>query len=230
MSTYNKSNPGLGTEGRGQDRKEDTIFVKEGFYADSAVMPAAGAKQKSAEEYFLTALSMLDGPGTFGSLTIANLCQALGVTKGSFYHHFAGWDQFVKALMAYWEDQQTERIMQQSHQSQTAIGHLEGLVQLASDVPHSTENAIRAWGVTEELVAQVQRRVDARRVAYVEVFLSYLCDDLELVKRLATMTVALFIGLQHIDPRPGSEQIRDILYGYLHEVVGPSLDRQTGKT
>lgn len=207
-------------------RKSST---KEGLNADSAVMPAAGAKQKSAEEYFLAALKMLNGPGTFRSLTIASLCQALGVTKGSFYHHFAGWDEFIKAFMAYWEDQQTERIMSRSHRSQTVMLHLEGLVELASDVPHAIENAIRAWGVTEELVAQVQRRVDARRVAYVEVFLSYLVDDLALVKRLATMTVALFIGLQHLDPRPESEQIRDILYGYLHEVVGPSLDKQKRK-
>lgn len=202
--------------------------TKEGLSADPAPT-AAGAKQKCAEEYFLTALKMLDGPGTFRAVTIVNLCEELGVTKGSFYHHFAGIDEFIKAFMAYWEDQQTERIMSQAHKSQTASLHLEGLVELASNVPHSTENAIRAWGATEELVDQVQRRVDARRVAYIEAFVSYLVDDLELVKRLATMTVALFIGLQHLDPRPGSDQIRDILYGYLHEVVGPSLDKQSRK-
>ena len=189
----------------------------------------AGGRQRSAEEYFLAALGMLDEPGTFGLLTIANLCRALSVTKGSFYHHFASWDEFVKALMAYWEQKQTERILSQSDRSQPAIRHLEDLVELASDIPHSVENAIRAWGLTEEIVAEAQKRVDDRRVAYVEVFLSYLVDDLALVKRLSTMTLALFIGLQHLDPRPGSQQIRDILYGYLHEVVGPALNKHPRK-
>lgn len=201
----------------------------EDLYADSALMPAAGGRQRSAEEYFLTALTMLDEPGTFGSLNIANLCRALSITKGSFYHHFASWDEFVKALMAFWEQKQTERILSQAKQSQTAKLHLGGLVELASDIPHSTENAIRAWGVADDVVAQAQERVDARRVAYVEVYLSYLVDDLALVKRLATTTVALFIGLQHLDPRPGSQLIRDILYGYLHDIVGPSLDKHTRK-
>lgn len=188
-------------------------------------MHASGTKQKNAEEYFDCALSILDEPGGFRFLTIASLCTRLNVTKGSFYHHFPGWDEFVKGLMAYWEAQQTERITTQSLHSQTATLHLESLVELTSDVPHTTENAIRAWGVTDEVVAQTQARVDARRVSYVEVFLSYLVDDRQLGNRLAMMTVALFIGLQHMDPRPNSKQIRDILYGYLHEVVGPALDK-----
>jgi AcrR family transcriptional regulator len=183
------------------------------------------AKRITAEEYFVRALQMLDEPARVGALTIATLCESLSVTKGSFYHHFAGWDDFVKGLMGYWEAQQIERITAQSFEGQTASLHLESLVELASRVPHRTENAIRAWGMVDEVVAETQVRVDARRVSYVEVFLSYLVDDLPVVKRLATMTVALFIGLQHMNPRPDPQQIRDILYGYLHEVVGPALDK-----
>ena len=184
------------------------------------------AKRKGPEEFFVCALQVLDEPGGTRDLTIATLCHRLTVTKGSFYHHFAGWDDFVKGLMDYWEAQQIERTSAQLHKAQTAALHLGSIVELASNVPHRTENAIRAWAITHEVVAQAQARIDARRVAYAEVLLSYLVNDLPFVKRLATMSIALFIGLQHMEPRPDPEQIRDIMNGYLHEVVGPALDKK----
>ncbi len=40
-------------------------------------------------------------------LTIAKLCDAKGVTKGSFYHHFNNRQQFIESLMEYWYQQMT---------------------------------------------------------------------------------------------------------------------------
>jgi len=183
------------------------------------------ANGKCPEEFFVCAFQVLDEPRGIRDLTIATLCHRLTVTKGSFYHHFAGWNDFVKGLMDYWEARQIERITALSFEAQTAALHIGSVVELASNVPHGIENAIRAWATTHEVVAQTQARIDARRVAYVEQLLSHLLNDLPFTKRLATMSVALFIGLQHMEPRPDPQQIRDILYGYLHEVVGPALDK-----
>src|SRR5579884_2605293 len=51
--------------------------------------------------YLECALDVLAESGADG-LTIAELCGRLGVTKGSFYHHFAGMGEFVTALLAFW--------------------------------------------------------------------------------------------------------------------------------
>src|ERR1700761_9402984 len=42
-----------------------------------------------------------EGPSGLG---IDRLTQAAGRTKGSFYHHFQGRDDFLTALMAHWRE------------------------------------------------------------------------------------------------------------------------------
>jgi AcrR family transcriptional regulator len=49
------------------------------------------------EDYFHAALDILTDFGP-ESLTAARLCERLNVTKGSFYHHFQGMDDFVESL------------------------------------------------------------------------------------------------------------------------------------
>ncbi|WP_239003564.1 TetR/AcrR family transcriptional regulator [Nocardia panacis] len=57
------------------------------------------------EQYFTAALEVLAECG-FKGLNIGVLCRGLGVTSGSFYHHFGGWPTFVTALLEHWERQQ----------------------------------------------------------------------------------------------------------------------------
>ena len=45
------------------------------------------------EEYYDAALEVLAQLG-FKGLNIGVLCKRLGVTSGSFYHHFGGWPGF----------------------------------------------------------------------------------------------------------------------------------------
>ena len=62
-------------------------------------MPPEGLSRSA---YFDVALELLAEGGHDG-LTIAALCARLGVTKGSFYHHFRDLCAFTDALLAYWE-------------------------------------------------------------------------------------------------------------------------------
>ena len=61
--------------------------------------------------YFDEALRVLAREGRNG-LRIGRLCAALGVTSGSFYHHFGGWDGFVAALLEHWEREEVGRIVE----------------------------------------------------------------------------------------------------------------------
>ncbi|MEZ5702491.1 MAG: TetR/AcrR family transcriptional regulator [Burkholderiaceae bacterium] len=45
------------------------------------------------------------------SLRIDVLCRTLGVTKGSFYHHFGGQPEYVTALLAHWKNTYTQQLI-----------------------------------------------------------------------------------------------------------------------
>ena len=47
-------------------------------------------------------------------LTIDTLCIQLGVTKGSFYHHFKNRQNFIESLLAYWEEVNTLAVIKLS--------------------------------------------------------------------------------------------------------------------
>ena len=54
----------------------------------------------SREAYFEAGLEVLADLG-YGGLKLAEVCNRLGVTTGSFYHYFAGWPVYTKELVAH---------------------------------------------------------------------------------------------------------------------------------
>ena len=54
----------------------------------------------STESYFETGLDVLSDLG-YGGLELAEVCQRLGVTTGSFYHYFTSWSAYTRDLVAY---------------------------------------------------------------------------------------------------------------------------------
>ncbi len=49
----------------------------------------------SREAYFETGLDVLSDLG-YGGLKLAEVCNRLGVTTGSFYHYFSGWPAYTQ--------------------------------------------------------------------------------------------------------------------------------------
>ena len=62
------------------------------------------------ERWLETALSVLATEGG-ARLRIESLVRSLGVTKGSFYHHFKNREDFVRALIDYWSKEFTESVI-----------------------------------------------------------------------------------------------------------------------
>lgn len=149
------------------------------------------------EQYFAAALSQLAAQGAEG-LTISRLCQALGVTSGSFYHYFGGWAGFVEALLAHWEDEQTQRIVRLARAEAGAEQRLDVLRRQATALPHEAEAAIRAWSRGDRRVDQAQRKVDAQRHAALRAIIVDLGLPAPDAERLATTGMALLVGMQQL--------------------------------
>jgi AcrR family transcriptional regulator len=170
------------------------------------------------EAYFETALKILAEQG-FTALTVPALCEALAITKGSFYHHFHGWDDFVAGLLAHWESEQTYRIFELTRQIEDPQARVEILAWLASNLPHAAEAAIRAWSKSDPHVAEAQQRVDEERIKFTLEVISAVIPDSPRARRLAKLGVALLVGMEELDPHIGARQLRKILDEYLSLVL-----------
>lgn len=124
-------------------------------------MTSTPSGRHAATDYFAEAMTVLQESG-FPALTAAGLCSRMGVTRGSFYHHFASFDDFVDKLMVYWEDHYSRELIARSLSSDLR-SQMNMQAEFAIGLPHAAEAALRAWGTINPRVAAAQRRVDRLR-------------------------------------------------------------------
>lgn len=109
--------------------------------------------------------------GGVGAVRVERLAVDVGVTKGSFYHHFRDRHALLEAVLEYWSREMTdaefERIQTLPGGNDT-VALRARLVALAEDVLEKGmgryDPAIRAWARQDRKVAAVVAQVDRRRV------------------------------------------------------------------
>ncbi|MBA3534230.1 MAG: helix-turn-helix transcriptional regulator, partial [Ardenticatenales bacterium] len=87
-------------------------------------MAPNGPKRK--EDWLFAGVQVLNDEGAAG-LTIERLCERLGVTKGSFYHHWGSYDVFKASLLDHFEREGTLNIIDQVERAQTPLAKLKRL-------------------------------------------------------------------------------------------------------
>lgn len=104
--------------------------------------------------------------GGVGAVRVERLAGEVGVTKGSFYHHFRDRGALLEEVLEYWAREMTDA---EFERIQTLRGGLAPrLVALAQDVLEKGmgryDPAIRAWAREDRKVAAAVAQVDRRRV------------------------------------------------------------------
>lgn len=155
------------------------------------------APTASPGTFFASAMELLSGPG-LPALRIGRLCREVGVTSGSFYHHFSNWDAFVAALLEHWAGEEVDRILELVRREPDPVERVQVVKRLALTVPHGAETAIRRWAGTDAVVAAAQQRVDDRRREALREVLAPLVDDETLVATLAEVGLSLLVGHQQL--------------------------------
>ncbi|GAA4851032.1 TetR/AcrR family transcriptional regulator [Actinomycetospora corticicola] len=155
------------------------------------------SRTASPETYYDAAMRLLAGPG-LPALRIGRLCREVGVTSGSFYHHFGSWDGFVAGLLEHWAEEEVHRLIELVRREPDPVGRVELMKRLALTVPHDAETAIRRWAGTDEVVAAAQQRVDDRRREALREVLAPLIDDGGLTATLAEVALSLLVGHQQL--------------------------------
>lgn len=165
------------------------------------------------EDYFDAGLDLLAQEGPT-SVTIARLCHALGVTKGSFYHHFSGIPEFLRRLLGHWEAH--ELALMAEAEGRAPLDHPTEVAKLAAtwSIRHEAETAIRALGRTDATAAETQQRVDLRREDTLTHLFIALGIEPGRSRVLARVGMAILIGTQQRDHPVDRHRLEEMLGEY----------------
>ncbi|BAH31507.1 putative TetR family transcriptional regulator [Rhodococcus erythropolis PR4] len=182
----------------------------------------SGARQQmstivSKEQYFETALDVLAEVG-FKGLNIRRMCQTLGVTTGSFYHYFGNWQGFVDALFEYWEHRQDRILRNLAFGTGGPEDDIAALRTLTLGLPHAAEAAIRAWGMNDTTVHEVQRRVDSARRKTVGSAIARVVDSEDTAEVVVSLGMAMLVGFQSLTADGQHSEFVPLLDEYLRLV------------
>ncbi len=158
--------------------------------------------RKTQRDWLETAVSLLAESG-FKSLTIEALTQRLGVTKGSFYHHFGSYQGFKTRFLEYYEETGTLAVIEKAEEAGTPQAKLCRLFEIVvtfSELSARPEVALRAWALQDEAVRQMQQRVDERRTGYVQALLNQIMEDEAQALTAARLLYATLVGAEQMQP------------------------------
>lgn len=174
----------------------------------------------SATHYFVEAIAVLQESG-FLDLTAVGLCARMGVTRGSFYHHFESFDDFIDKLMAYWEERYSRDLISRSL-SGDLRSQIRNQVDFAIGLPHAAEAALRAWGTINPCVAAAQQRVDQLRHRGLAESLRRHGVSKKNADAFATVAIATLAGMQ-LTRHPIDPSALRTLYDELAEALGTDI-------
>lgn len=167
----------------------------------------------SPEDYFEAGLELLAESGP-PSVTVAALCRRLGVTKGSFYHHFSGIPDFMQRVLGHWERQEVHRTLEAWARAErdqpTEIAKLAA----TWGIRHEAETAIRALARTDPSAAEVLQRVDDRREHHLAELFEVLGMDEGRAPVLARVGMAILIGTQQREHPVDRKRLEQMLGEY----------------
>ena len=121
----------------------------------------------TAQDWIDFALRTLAHEG-FGALKADILARKLGVSRGSFYWHFAELGAFHARLVAHWKQVTTEAIIADLERIPARAQRLDVLLRRAFAHDAQLEVRMRAWADENAAAAAALADVDRRRTAYIE--------------------------------------------------------------
>lgn len=123
--------------------------------------------QLSARDWLDQGLKTLARSG-FTALKAEPLAKAMGVSRGSFYWHFADIGAFHAAVLAHWRDVAAEQVIANLEADSHHEHPLPLLLRRAFGGRLALEKAVRSWAALDPLARNAVEAIDRRRLSYIE--------------------------------------------------------------
>jgi AcrR family transcriptional regulator len=120
------------------------------------------------EAWLRTALEVLARQGQ-AKLRVDALAGQLGVTKGSFYHHFESREDFVQSLLAYWSSAFTDKVVAEvsAREGSPEERLLYVMRMVEREGLDRYDISFRSWAAQDPSVAKGVRKVDLERYRFI---------------------------------------------------------------
>jgi AcrR family transcriptional regulator len=146
------------------------------------------------------------------AVRIEPLAQALGVTRGGFYWHFADRRALLEEMLDTWERATTEEVIERlDREGGDPTAKLRTLFALTSPSVVKTDLAIREWARRDRSVAERLRRIDNRRMDGLRSLFATFCSDPADIEGRCLLCFALLIGNHFIAAGHGTRSRADVL-------------------
>ncbi|WP_027554014.1 TetR/AcrR family transcriptional regulator [Bradyrhizobium sp. Cp5.3] len=126
-------------------------------------------EQLSADDWIKQGLKAL-GKSGFTALKADPLAKAMGVSRGSFYWHFADLSAFHAAVLKRWREIAAEQII--ADVEADSDEPLKSLLRRSFGARLDLERAVRNWAAFDPAAQAAVRAIDRRRLDYIEALLA----------------------------------------------------------
>jgi AcrR family transcriptional regulator len=162
--------------------------------------------QLSAKDWLDQGLRTLAESG-FTALKAEPLAKAMGVSRGSFYWHFADIGAFHAAILKHWREVAAERIIANLEAASGDDNPLALLLRQAFGGRLALEKAVRSWATLDPGAKAAVQAIDRRRLSYVESLLGSSGLAPEVARARAQILYWAFLGFALSDkPLPRARQ------------------------
>lgn len=161
----------------------------------------------------------------YGALKLAAVCRQAEATTGSFYHAFDSWAEFTSALISYWREEKSRRLIAEARKVTDPRDRIALLVDIGLTLPHDSESAIRIWAAHDPQVRSYQAEVDAERRDFIAETYREILGDTPEADLYAMTSMYLLVGYESGTLR--SYEALDLGFRMMAEHAIGSLDGST---
>jgi AcrR family transcriptional regulator len=169
--------------------------------------------QLSAKDWLDQGLKALARSG-FTALKAEPLAKAMGVSRGSFYWHFADVGAFHAAILQHWREVAAEQIIADVEMASAGNDALKLLLRRVFGERLKLENAVRSWAAFDPVARAAVQAIDQRRLTYLAHLLERAGLTTELARDRAQILYWAFLGFAPSEqslPKDGRQRLVDEL-------------------
>jgi AcrR family transcriptional regulator len=163
------------------------------------------ADQLSAQDWLDQGLKTLARSG-FTALKAEPLANAMGVSRGSFYWHFADIGAFHAAILKHWREISVEAIIRDVEATSPEQDALPALLRRVFGARPVLESAVRNWASFDPLAHAAVQTIDRRRLDYVASLLERAGLARDIARARAQILYWAFLGFAADKPLPQAKQ------------------------